>query len=42
MIVISGRLVTGLVREFLEFYDLDFTIAVFDPESSFVSLFLML
>ncbi|XP_020912220.1 FGFR1 oncogene partner isoform X2 [Exaiptasia diaphana] len=31
----EGRLVTGLVREFLEFFDLDFTIAVFDPESSF-------
>ena len=29
---------TGLVREFLEFFDLDFSIAVFDPESSFVSI----
>ena len=28
---------TGLVREFLEYFDLDFTIAVFDPESNFVS-----
>lgn len=32
-----GCLVTGLVREFLEYFDLDFTIAVFDPESNFVS-----
>ncbi|XP_031558085.1 FGFR1 oncogene partner-like isoform X1 [Actinia tenebrosa] len=31
----EGRLVAGLVKEFLEFFDLDFTIAVFDPESSF-------
>ena len=28
---------TGLVREFLEYFDLDFTIAVFDPETNFVS-----
>ena len=33
----SGRLVTGLVREFLEYFDLDFSIAVFDPETNFVS-----
>ena len=32
-----GRLVTGLVREFLEYFDLDFSIAVFDPETDFVS-----
>lgn len=32
-----GRLVTGLVREFLEYFELDFTIAVFDPETNFVS-----
>ncbi|XP_067051695.1 centrosomal protein 43-like isoform X1 [Acropora muricata] len=31
----EGCLVTGLVREFLEYFDLDFTIAVFDPESNF-------
>ncbi|XP_032234806.2 centrosomal protein 43 isoform X2 [Nematostella vectensis] len=31
----EGRLVAGLVREFLEFFELDFTIAVFDPESNF-------
>ena len=28
----SGRLITGLVREFLEFFSLDYTLAVFDPE----------
>ena len=33
----TGRLVTGLVREFLEYFELDFTIAVFDPETNFVS-----
>ena len=33
----SGCLVTGLVREFLEYFDLDFSIAVFDPETNFVS-----
>lgn len=31
----EGRLVTGLVREFLEYFELDFTIAVFDPETNF-------
>jgi hypothetical protein len=31
-----GRLVTGLVREFLEFFDLEYSLAVFDPESDFV------
>ncbi|XP_027040418.1 FGFR1 oncogene partner-like isoform X2 [Pocillopora damicornis] len=31
----EGRLVTGLVREFLEYFDLDFSIAVFDPETDF-------
>ena len=34
---LSGRLITGLVREFLEYFDLDFSIAVFDPETNFVS-----
>lgn len=37
----SGRLVTGLVREFLEYFDLDFSIAVFDPETNFVSISLL-
>ena len=32
-----GRLVTGLVREFLEFFDLEYSLAVFEPESNFVS-----
>jgi len=30
----SGRLVLCLVREFLEFFELDFTLAVFDPETN--------
>ncbi|XP_060098180.1 centrosomal protein 43 isoform X5 [Heteronotia binoei] len=30
----DGRLVTGLVTEFLQFFNLDFTLAVFQPESS--------
>ena len=29
---------TGLVREFLEFFGLEYSLAVFDPESSFVSI----
>ncbi|XP_060098189.1 centrosomal protein 43 isoform X6 [Heteronotia binoei] len=32
----DGRLVTGLVTEFLQFFNLDFTLAVFQPESSTV------
>ncbi|XP_046849689.1 centrosomal protein 43-like [Xenia sp. Carnegie-2017] len=31
----EGKLITGLVREFLEFFNLDYTLAVFDPESNF-------
>ena len=34
----SGRQITGLVREFLEFFNLEFTLAVFDPETGFVSV----
>ena len=30
----NGRLVASLVREFLEFFDLDYTLAVFDPETN--------
>ena len=30
----NGRLVASLVREFLEFFDLNFTMAVFDPETN--------
>lgn len=30
----NGRLVASLVREFLVFFDLDFTLAVFDPETN--------
>ncbi|NXL65472.1 FR1OP protein, partial [Chordeiles acutipennis] len=43
----DGRLVAGLVAEFLRFFNLDFTLAVFQPESStvrytgFSSLFLV-
>ncbi len=36
-----GRLVTGLVREFLEFFDLEYSLAVFDPESNFVSIYMI-
>ncbi|XP_032637353.1 centrosomal protein 43 isoform X5 [Chelonoidis abingdonii] len=32
----DGRLVAGLVAEFLQFFNLDFTLAVFQPESSTV------
>ncbi|NXY02499.1 FR1OP protein, partial [Pteruthius melanotis] len=32
----DGRLVAGLVAEFLRFFNLDFTLAVFQPESSTV------
>ena len=31
----EGRLVTGMVREFLEFFGLEYSLAVFDPESNF-------
>jgi FGFR1 oncogene partner len=30
----EGSLVTCLVREFLEFFQLDFTLSVFDPETA--------
>ncbi|XP_053152247.1 centrosomal protein 43 isoform X2 [Hemicordylus capensis] len=33
----DGRLVAGLVAEFLQFFNLDFTLAVFQPESSTVN-----
>ncbi|NXL27218.1 FR1OP protein, partial [Glaucidium brasilianum] len=33
----DGRLVAGLVAEFLRFFNLDFTLAVFQPESSTVN-----
>ena len=33
----KGQVVTGLVREFMEFFELDFSLAVFDPETGFVS-----
>ena len=31
-----GRQAVALVREFLEFFELDFTTAVFDPETNAV------
>ncbi|XP_028413920.1 FGFR1 oncogene partner-like [Dendronephthya gigantea] len=31
----EGRLVTGLVKEFLEFFGLEYSLAVFDPETGF-------
>ncbi len=33
-----GKIATGLVREFLEFFELEFTCAVFDPETNAVGL----
>ncbi len=36
-----GRLVTSLVREFLEFFNLEYTLAVFDPETNIVRHFVM-
>lgn len=36
LIYFLGRLVAGLVAEFLRFFNLDFTLAVFQPESSTV------
>ncbi|XP_050749448.1 centrosomal protein 43 isoform X4 [Gymnogyps californianus] len=33
----DGRLVAGLVAEFLRFFNLDFTLAVFQPESSMLN-----
>ena len=33
-----GRSVAGLVKEFLQFFDLDYTLAVFDAECSLVSI----
>lgn len=38
LIFFLGRLVAGLVAEFLRFFNLDFTLAVFQPESSTVSV----
>ena len=32
----SGQMTAGLVREFLEFFELDFTCSVFDPETNVV------
>ena len=32
-----GKQALALVREFLEFFELDFTTAVFDPETNAVS-----
>lgn len=33
----TGQVVTALVREFLNFFDLDYTCSVFDPETNAVS-----
>lgn len=38
-ILSSGRMVTSLVREFLQFFDLEYTLTVFEPEIGFVSIF---
>ena len=34
----TGRMVTSLVREFLQFFDLEYTLAVFDPEIGLVCI----
>lgn len=34
----AGRLVASLVAEFLQFFNLDFTLAVFQPETSTVRM----
>lgn len=34
--LLAGRLVASLVAEFLQFFNLDFTLAVFQPETSTV------
>lgn len=33
----TGRVVGNLVREFLEYFKLDYSVAVFEPESNSVS-----
>lgn len=40
MKIFPGRVVVNLVREFLEFFKLDYTVAVFEPESNSVSCFI--
>ena len=37
-----GRMVTSLVREFLQFFDLEYTLAVFDPEIGLVCISLLI
>ena len=41
----NGRLVASLVREFLEFFDLNYSLAVFDPETNtgwFIHIFIII
>lgn len=38
LVFTTGRMVVGLVREFLEHFNLEFTTAVFEPETNSVSL----
>ena len=33
----AGKLVTALVREFLDYFELEYTSSVFDPETNAVS-----
>lgn len=37
MYMCTGQVATSLVREFLNFFDLDYTRSVFDPETNAVS-----
>ena len=38
----TGRMVTSLVREFLQFFDVEYTLAVFDPEIGLVRIALLI
>lgn len=38
LLLFAGRLVASLVAEFLQFFNLDFTLAVFQPETSTVRM----
>ena len=40
LLLFAGRLVASLVAEFLQFFNLDFTLAVFQPETSTVRMML--
>ena len=37
IVLLVGQMVTGLVREFMEFFNLEYSLAVFEPETGCVS-----